>query len=323
MKKALFSTIASVAVLAGGAAYAQCDWKPDRPVTYIVPWGAGGTTDVSSRMIAAALQEAFGRPVNVVNRTGGNGVTGHSAIARARPDGYTVGAVTVEINTMHFFGLTDLTYNDITPIAMTMQPPASIVVGKDSPFQSVTEIIDYARENPGTLKASGTSLGGIWHLALAGMLSAEGVPSDAIVWVPSQGSASAMQELIAGGVDLISPSLEEAKAMIDAGEVRALGVMSAEENPHFPGVKPTGQELPSGWTMAAYTTISGPPGLPEEIACSYEAAVKAYLESDEWKAFQQGRGGAVVFGSSAQLAETMASYEEYLGKTIADIGVAQ
>ena len=91
---------------------------PERPITLIVPWGAGGGTDATGRMIGSLLEKELGQPVNVINRTGGSGVVGHSAIARAKPDGYTIGVATVEIGMMHWAGLTELTGKDYTPIAL-------------------------------------------------------------------------------------------------------------------------------------------------------------------------------------------------------------
>jgi tripartite-type tricarboxylate transporter receptor subunit TctC len=323
MSKTAFSAAAIAAICLGSAASAECDWQPQRPVNFIVPWGAGGTTDTNARQLASMLQDRFGVPFNVVNRTGGNGVTGHMAISRARPDGQTIGAVTVEINTMHHFGLTDLTYEDITPLALMNQPAASVLVGKDSRFTSLTEILDYARENPGELTASGTSQGGIWHLALAGMLEAEGLDPEAIRWVPSQGSASALQELLAGGVDMVTPSLDEGKALVEAGEIRALAYMSDTRSDTFPDVPLTAEELDSGWTLAAYTTVYGPKDMPEDIACSYEAALEEIVASDEWAEFRATLGAPVVWGGAAELGELMASYDESLGRTIEAIGGAQ
>ena len=106
------------------------------------------------------LSEEMGQPFNVVNRTGGNGVTGHSAIARAKPDGYTVGSTTTEINTMHWIGLTDLTYEQVTPIALLDLVPAGFTVSKDSPYKSLKDVLAEAKANPGKITASGTSQGG-------------------------------------------------------------------------------------------------------------------------------------------------------------------
>src|SRR5439155_19486411 len=106
---------------AAGAAHAA--W-PDRPITLIVPWGAGGGTDATARIIGTLLEKELGQPVNVVNRTGGSGVVGHQAIATAAPDGYTIGLITVEISMMHWVGLTDLNGASYTPIGLVILAPA-------------------------------------------------------------------------------------------------------------------------------------------------------------------------------------------------------
>src|ERR671915_1727999 len=107
--------LAAVLLLAASSASAQ---YPQRPVQLIVPWGAGGGTDATARIIGALLEKDLGQPFNVVNRTGGSGVVGHSAIATAAPDGYTLGLITVEVGMMHWQGLTELTYEDYTPLAL-------------------------------------------------------------------------------------------------------------------------------------------------------------------------------------------------------------
>lgn len=322
---ALKLTIAAAALaVASGPAFAQsCDWKPERAVTYVVPWGAGGGTDANSRMMASLLEKEFGVPFNVVNRTGGNGVTGHSAIANAEPDGYTVGAVTVEINTMHHVGLTDLDRNSITPIALVDIVPASVLVKADSQFETLGDLLAYAKENPGELTGSGTSQGGIWHLALAGMLNAEGMDPAAIRWIPSKGAAPAMQELMAGGVDVATPALSEGKALVEQGELKALAYMHTDRMAALPDVPTTVEETESGWSLAAWITISGPGGLPEEITCSYEKAVMAAVETQEWADFKASRGADVVRMGSADLADYMEKSDKALGETISAIGLAK
>ena len=315
--------LAAVAALSATPALAQeCNWAPDRAVTYIVPWGAGGGTDANSRKLASMLEEHFSAPFNVVNRTGGNGVTGHSAIAYAEPDGYTVGAVTVEINTMHHVGLTDLTREDITPIALVDIVPASVLVDADSEFDTLDQLLDAAEDDPGSLTASGTAQGGIWHLALAGMLNAEGMEPDAIRWIPSQGAAPAMQELMAGGVDVATPALSEGKALIEQGELKALAYMHDEPMSALPDVPTTADILDSGWTLAAWITMSAPGGLPDEIACAYEQAVLEIVETDEWAEFKASRGAEVVKMGREELEDFMAETDQALGETIEAVGLA-
>ena len=109
------SLLLSAAVLASPLALAD---YPEKPITLIVPWAAGGGTDATARIIASSLEEQLGQTINVQNRTGGSGVVGHTAIANAKPDGYTLGLATVEVAMMHWQGLTDLTYQDFTPLSL-------------------------------------------------------------------------------------------------------------------------------------------------------------------------------------------------------------
>jgi tripartite-type tricarboxylate transporter receptor subunit TctC len=306
---------------AAAAQDAACDWQPERAVTYIVPWGAGGGTDANSRMLASMLEQRWDVPFNVVNRTGGNGVTGHSAIVNAEPDGYTIGAVTVEINTMHHVGLTDITQADVTPLAMVDIVPASVLVGADSEFDSLSALLAHAKENPGDLTASGTALGGIWHLALAGMLNAEGMAPDAIRWIPSQGAAPALQELIAGGVDIATPALSEGKGLIESGDVRALAYMHSDTNAALPDVPTTAEALDSGWTLAAFITASGPAGMDENVACSYANAMQEIFATEEWAEFKAGRGADVVQMPREELQAFMEQSDADLGEVIQAVGL--
>src|SRR6201988_960195 len=214
------STAATAAVAGLGLKTAAAQAYPSRPVTVIVPWGAGGGTDATARIVAALLEKELGQPFNVVNRTGGSGVVGHSAIASAAPDGYTIGMITLEINMMHWVGLTTLTSDQFTPFALMNTDAAAIHVRSDSPFKTVKELFAHIKANPNKVVASGRGQGGSWHLALAGLMQAEGVSPLSIRWVPSTGAATALTDLAAGGVEFVSTSMPEAEAMLKAGGTR-------------------------------------------------------------------------------------------------------
>ena len=141
----------SLALAALGAAGAQAAW-PERPITLIVPWGAGGGTDATARIIGSLLERELKQPINVVNRTGGNGVVGHSAIATAPPDGYTIGLATVEIAMMHWQGLTELKYSSYTPIALVNLDPAGFQVRADSPYKNMQDVLAAVKANPGQVQ---------------------------------------------------------------------------------------------------------------------------------------------------------------------------
>src|SRR5256885_6613170 len=201
---------------------------PSRPITLIVPWGAGGGTDATARIIGSLLEKELGQPVTVVNRIGGSGVVGHQAIAAAAPDGYTIGMITVEISMMHWQGLTDLSGASYTPIGLVNIDPAGLQVRADAPYKTAMDLVNAVKANPGKFKASGTGQGGIWHLAVAGMLKDLGVDPAAVPWVPSNGAAPGLQDLVAGGVEIVRCSLSEARLLSDAGKVTSLAVMDEE-----------------------------------------------------------------------------------------------
>src|ERR671921_1635296 len=236
-RRAFAASSAAAAAVAGfGFKPALAQAYPARPVTVIVPWGAGGGTDATARIVAAILEKNLGQPFNVVNRTGGSGVVGHQAIATAPPDGYTIGLITVEIGMMHWQGLTDISGASYTPIGLVNSDPAGLQVRADAPYKTANDLVAAIKANPGKFKASGTGQGGIWHLAIAGMLKDLKVDPAAVPWVPSNGAAPGLQDLVAGGVDIAPVSLPEARSLIDAGKVKSLVIMNDKPSALYPAV---------------------------------------------------------------------------------------
>ena len=318
--KTLASALALALAVVAGTAHAA---YPERPITFVVPWGAGGGTDTTARYFAAGLEKELGQPVNVVNRTGGNGVVGHSAIATAAPDGYTIGMITVEISMMHWQGLTDLAPASYTPLALVNADPAGFTVRADSPFKSVKEVLDFARANPGTLKASGTGQGGIWHLALAGLMNDAKIPQTAIPWVPSNGAAPAMQDLAAGGVDVVTCSLPEARALIDAGKAKPLAVMDSKKSALFPNVPTMKEAAGSGWTVSAWRGIAGPKGMPADVQQRLVTAIKKIWDSKEFKEFASSKGYGVEWAPQAEFAAFMAKGDADMGVVMKAAGLVK
>src|SRR5205814_8377513 len=267
-------------LLVAAATTAQAQY-PQRPVQLIVPWGAGGGTDATARIIAALLEKELKQPFNVVNRTGGSGVVGHDAIARAPADGYTIGLITVEITMMHHVGLTQLKHTDYTPIGLVNADPAAINVRSDSPYKSVKDLLAAIKANPGKMKASGTGQGGIWHLAIAGLLKEQGIDPNALPWVPSNGAAPGMQDMIAGGVDVVPCSIPEARPMIDAGKARSLAIMDAKPPALYPNVPTLQKELGSKWAIAAWRVIAAPMGIPSDAQRTLTSALKRVYDSKD------------------------------------------
>ncbi len=306
---------------AAGGALAQN--YPDRPLTLVVPWGAGGGTDAVARMIASLMEKDLGQPVNVVNRTGGSGVVGHSAIATAPADGYTIGMITVEITMMHHQKLTELGPESYTPIALVNLDPAGFQVRADAPYKSMADVLAAVKANPGKFKASGTGQGGIWHLALAGWLRDAKVDPATVPWVPSNGAAPGLQDLVAGGVEFVPCSLPEARSLIDAGKVRSLAVMASSRSTLFPNVPTLKESAGSDWATGAWRGIAAPKGLPPAVAARLEASVKKAYESKEYKDFMAQRGFGVLWGGSADFARFMAKADADMKAVMTAVGLVK
>lgn len=295
---------------------------PTKPLTYLVPWSPGGMTDGTSRFMATVLQDAIGKPVNVINRTGGGGVVGHLALSQARPDGYTVGAVTVEITMLRHMGLTDLSYEDYTPLALLINNPAAITVRADAPWNSLEEMLESIRQNPGMHQASGTARGGIWDLARLGFLQAAGLSDSDMPWVPSQGAAPALQELIAGGVDVVTASLPEVDGLRQAGQVRTLAIMADQRSSKYPNV-PTLKELGIDWSIGGWVSICAPREVPEVVLVKLRSAVENAVNDESFIEALQNAGSTRQVLLGPELGEFMARQDEVNGKLMKEAGIAQ
>lgn len=296
---------------------------PERPITIIVPWGAGGGTDATARIIATVLEEELDQSVSVVNRTGGSGVVGHSAIAEADPDGYTLGLATVEITMMHWQGLTDLTWEGYTPLALMNEDPAGMQVPMDAPYDSLQDLLDAIEEDPGSLHASGTGQGGIWHLSIAGMLNDLGMDPAAVVWVPSDGAAPGLQDMVAGGVDVVPCSLPEARSLIDAGRVKSLVIMAEERADLYPDIPTLKEETGSDWTMGAWRGIVGPAGLPEEVVEVLVPALETVYNSEQYQEFMAAQGYGTRWAAGEDFGAFMAQSDESMGVVMEAVGLAR
>jgi tripartite-type tricarboxylate transporter receptor subunit TctC len=312
--------VLALAALAGGPARAA---YPERPITMLVPWGAGGGTDATARMLGALLEKDLGQPVNVVNRTGGSGVVGHSALAHAQPDGYTIGMITVEIGMMHWQGLTTLSGASYTPLALVNSDPAGVQVKADAPYKTLADLVAAIRAHPGKLKASGTGQGGIWHLALAGLLRDLKIDPAAVPWVPSNGAGPAMNDLAAGGIDIVTCSVPEARALIDAGRVRSLAVMSSQPSTLYPNLPTVKSATGSNWTVAAWRGVAAPKGLPKVLQDRLVAALKKAHDSKEFRDFARQRGYGVVWAGPGEFAAYMAKDDAAMGQVMKALGLGK
>ncbi len=296
---------------------------PNRPITLICPWAAGGGTDRVSRQIAMYLEHELGVPVNVINATGGQGVTGHSQGLLAPSDGYTLAMMTLELNTMHWRGLTNLDWQDCEPLMSLNEDPAALFVRTESPIQSMQDLEDVVTERPGELTASGTASLAAWHLALAGwLLSIDRAPSD-IAWIPSQGSAPSLQELMSGGIDIVCCSVPEARSLLDSNSIRCIGIMSDERITqeglqHLVTLKEQGAD----WILKGWRGLGLPKGTPPEIRDRLAIALRRIVTGESvcngqtFPDYMDGEGFDRTWRETADFAAFMQQTDKVLGELL-------
>ena len=319
-RRTLLAAAAATALAAQPALAAY----PERPIQIIVPWDAGGGTDISARIFAAGLEKELGVPVNVVNRSGGSGVVGHAAIANAEPDGYTLGVASPELAFLKTVGLADITPDSFTLISRITVIPAGVTVKADAPWKTLAELLEAVRKAPpGTYTASGSGQGGSWHMAIAGLLASMGMETDRIKWIPSRGGAPALKDLAAGGITMFTGSPIEGKALIEAGQVRALAVMGPARSPVFPDVPTVKEAVGSDWTYENWFAFVGPKGLPPAIVRRLaEAGAKAHASAEVQEAMKS-RGVQPLWDGPAAFATFAKEFEAKAAEVLRRLGLAK
>lgn len=296
---------------------------PVRPVSIVVPWAAGGGADTVTRIFAQGLERELGQPVNVLNRTGGNGVTGHAAIANAAPDGYTIGTGTSEFVNFRALGVSDFGPDNLDLLSRIAILPAGVTVGAQAPWRDFAAFAAALREGRrGQLTGSGVGAGGSWHLAAAGMSRALGLEADRIRWVPNTGGAPALQDLVAGGISVFTGSPVEALSLASAGRVRVLAVMAERRMGALPDA-PTLRESGLDWSYANWFSLVAPPGLPAPVRATLLAAAERAHAHGDVREPMRARGIEAVWDGPDGFRAFAARFAETSAVLLRELGLAR
>jgi tripartite-type tricarboxylate transporter receptor subunit TctC len=301
-------------MIASGIARAEADW-PSRPVRYINLFPAGGPTDILSRIACQKLTELTGQQFIVDNRGGSGGNVGADAIAKSQPDGYTIGLMSVSSHAIAPTLYAKLPFDaakDFTPVSMLWSLPNMLVVRLGLEAKTVPELIALARANPGKLTFASSGSGTTVHLS--GEVFKYLAKID-LLHVPYKGSAPAMQDLLAGQVDMIFDNIPGAVAQMRGGKVRALGVTSLQRSPVAPEIPAMAEFLP-GFDVNSWGGICGPAGLPPAMVEKLSALTKTALESEDLKTGYLGQGATPLWMSPADTAAYRAADEKRLAPII-------
>lgn len=291
MKRMLFFVVA-LSTLVGSLAFATGakETFPSKPITIIVTWAPGGGTDLTARFIAASLSKIVHQPVNVVNRPGGNGAVGFQAGASAAPDGYTITNLTFEINTVSYLGYSKLTPHDFVPLIMFNEDAAAVTVSATSPYNNMKELLDAIQAKPaGTFSFSGSGIGTVWDLARIGMLNKVGIDPKRVKYVPTNGAAPAVTEMLGGHIDVITCSYPEVRPQVVGGKLKTLGLMAEKRNPQFPEV-PTLKEQGIDWTYGTWRGFAVPLNTPQARVDYLQKALLQVVQSQDFTDYMNKNG---------------------------------
>lgn len=288
MRFHLLRAALAVAALAFATA-AQAQTWPSRPIKLIVGFAAGGSTDVTARLIAQALSERLGQQVIVENRGGAGGNIGADAVAKAEPDGYTLlltTSTTHATNPSLYKSLPFDVRSDFTPITLTAFIPNLLVVGPNVPANTIDELVAYAKANPDKLTYGSAGNGSSQHLSAELFKSLAGIQ---MTHAPYRGGAPAVTDLLTGNIQVLFAPLVEVLQHVNGGKLKALGITTAKRSPLLPSAPAIGERLP-GYEVALWNGLLGPAKLPQDIVDRIHRETVAALRSEELRAklAQQG-----------------------------------
>jgi tripartite-type tricarboxylate transporter receptor subunit TctC len=314
MKYALSSVI-GLALALGLVAPSPAQQFPAKEVQIIVPYAAGGATDLVFRALAASSQKHLGKAVVVVNKPGGGGAVGFTDAARSKPDGYTLVTAITPITILPHQVKTAFTYRDFEPIINVVQDPAMFQVRADAPWKTLKEFLDYARANPGLITVGNSGAGGGVHLIALAFEKAAGVRFNHI---PFAGGGPSVTALLGGHVNAVSVSPPEGIPHVKAGKLRIIALFSEQRMPDFPDVA-TVREHGVDFAMGQWRGLAAPKGTPPEVVRALHDAFKKGMEDPGFRKNAADMAVALAYVGSAEFGKLMAADDQRYAKLVAEI----
>jgi tripartite-type tricarboxylate transporter receptor subunit TctC len=305
---------AGAAALPAASLIARAQAYPSRPVRIVVPFAAGGSTDINARLIGQWLSESLGQQFVIENRPGAGSNLGTEVVVNAPPDGYTlllIGASSA-INATLYDKLNFNFLRDITPVAGIMSSPFIMVVNPSFPAKTVSEFIAYARANPGKVNMASGGPGTAGHMSGELFKMMAGVN---MVHVPYRGEALALADMLAGHVQAMFGTMPASIEHVRAGKLRPLAVTSARRSELLPDL-PTVSDFVPGYETSAWQGVGAPKNTPAEIINGLNKEINAGLAHPKIKARVADMGGTVLAGSPADFGKLIADETEKWGKVV-------
>jgi tripartite-type tricarboxylate transporter receptor subunit TctC len=293
---------------------------PSKPIRWVIPFAAGGATDVIARMVAQKMTENWGQPVIIDNKPGGTGIVGSEAVKQAAPDGYTILMATASTHSVSPAVRPKLPYglSDFAPVTLVATFPNMLVVHPSVPARAVPEFIALLKGNPGKYNFSSTGAGGSVHLAAELFQQMTGTK---MVHIPYKGSAPALNDLLSGQVQCAFDNMTAVWPLVQSGSLRALGVASTQRVKAAPDVPAIAEFVP-GFEATTWVGILAPVGTPADIADKYATEVKRIVSVPEVAKRLEDLGAASAANRPAEFASFIKADIEKWRRVVAAAGIS-
>jgi tripartite-type tricarboxylate transporter receptor subunit TctC len=311
------AVVAACAVGAFAAPGAHAQAWPDKPVKIVVPFSAGGTTDVVARMLGARLGEMWNQSVVIENRAGAGGNIGADVVAKSAPDGYTLLMTSGSIVTVNPHIYAKMPFDarkDLVPITNVAQGPMLLSVSADLPVKNVAELIALAKKKPGALNFGSAGVGTQVHMAGENFAYTAGID---ILHVPYRGESAALADVAGGQIQLIAANLTASLPFVKQGKIRALGVTSLVRSPTLPDVPTVSESGLKGFENLGWFGLMAPAGTPKPVLDKVYADTAKALSETAVKARLFVVGMTAVGNSPAEFSAAIAREYDTWGKVVA------
>lgn len=309
-------------VLAAGSAAlalpgrAQSEY-PNKPIELVVPYAAGGGTDVLARAFAEATRKYISQPITVLNKPGASGAIGWQDVVNSKPDGYKLAVLTVELTTIPHMGLAKFTYEDFAPLARLNADPAAITVKADAPWNTIEEFLAAAKKAKGGMKLGNSGNGSIWHLAAAALEEKTGVKFNQ---APFNGAAPAVLALMGGHIDVVSVSPAEVTTYVQSGKLKTLAVMADQRVKGFENV-PTLKERGIDLSIGTWRGLAAPKGTPPEIIAKLKDLAAKAMNEPVMKDAMDKQNMGIAWADDVQFRAAMAKDNAYFKQLMAKLNI--
>jgi len=317
MKRKRFLTVILLALSVSFVSQAAVAAYPERAITWVVTWPAGGRTDTVSRIFAPALEKILGQPVVVVNKPGAGGVVGAKEVAMAKPDGYTISLMSISMILTQYTVPTPTNLKDYLPVAQLLSSPGLLTVNSKAPWKGVKDFVEYCQANPSKVKNGASGTGTSDHIFSAAFQKAAGIK---LIHVPYAGDAPAVAALAGRHVDSNFAPMVAVKAFVDAGDMKVLGVASDQRRSIYPNV-PTWKEQGVKASISTFEGIYAPKGIPADIVSILEKALEKVVKNPEVISKIEKIGVELEFKGVSEFGKHVAESDKLLREVVEELGL--